>query len=423
MPSVPVWVWTSSAMFAGAGAYLWWRLVARTTRPGTAVRRVGTAIAGLVVISAPVALLGQFLAPMGFQRVVGWPAWIGYTFIIFAGCTALLTEPFRIVRWWRHRRRARTAADPVATPAAPTVAHTGANDGRTEKSYSADDPAGPLPRPGSGVLSRRVVVERLLAGGILAVGTTLTGVAAAGALGSPRVRRQTIAIRSLPEEAVGTRIALISDLHVGSLTRRDDCRRIVDLVNGQNPDIVCLAGDFSDGDAANLGADLAPLADLRSTTGTFFVTGNHEFYFDVDSWLQFFPTIGVRVLANEGVQLRGMLLAGTHDKHGEPAGRGSDVAKALQGRTGEQPAILISHDPAILDDAISHHVDLLLSGHTHGGQFYPGVWFVGATTPTLSGHYNFGGTQVFVTNGCRFWGPVARLGAPMDITVLELVRA
>ncbi|MTD14859.1 metallophosphoesterase [Nakamurella sp. YIM 132087] len=382
--SVPFWVFMSSAMFAGAGVYLWWRLIARTTTRFSTPWWIGTVLAALVVLSAPVALFGQFAMPMGFQRVVGWPAWLGYSFIIFTGCLALVAELVRLGRWLVDRRRAAARGEKV---------------------------------------TRRVLFERVLAGAIVAGGAVLTGVSLAGALGTPRVLRRSIAIRNLPAEAAGMRIVLISDLHVGSLTRHDDTRRIVDIVNAQNPDIVCLAGDFSDGDAATLAADLAPLADLRPTVGTFFVTGNHEFYFDVASWMQWFPTIGVRVLANESVQVRGVLLAGTHDIQGESQGLGPDVPAALAGRAAGQPAILLSHNPVVLDDAIAQDVDLLLAGHTHGGQFYPGVWIVGATTRTLSGYYAFGDTQVFVTNGCRFWGPPARIGAPMDITVLELTPA
>lgn len=404
--SVPVWVWFSSAMFAAGGVYLWWRLVAQTTIRGTPLWWIGTVALGLVALSSPVALFSQYLTPMGFQRVIGWPAWIGYAFVIFAGCTALLVEPFRFVAWWRRRRRARMAA--AVVPAA----------GVDPSELVAEQD-----RANSDGVSRRLLARRVLAGGIIAAGATLTGVALAGALGQPRVRQQSIAIRSLPAQAVGTRIVLISDLHVGPLTSKADCQRVVDLVNTQNPDIICLAGDFSDGTAAELGADLMPLAGLRSTAGTFFVTGNHEFYYDVDSWLEFFPTIGVQVLANAGVQVRGLLLAGTYDIQGAPQGRGPDVGKALEGRADGQPAILLSHNPAVLDDAIAGNVDLLLAGHTHGGQFYPGVWIVGLTTRTLSGYYAFGGTQVWVTNGCRFWGPPARLGAPMDVTVLDLVPA
>ena len=327
MSSVPVWVWSNCALYAGAGGYLWWRLVGQTTDPGTASRRIGTALLGFITVAAPLALLSQYLMPMGFQRLVGWPAWISYSFVIFAGCTALLVEPFRIAAWWRRRRRNQAAAQRV--PAVDRSAAPAVGD--------RADPAGDPVPAGPAVVTRRVAVQRALGVGIVAVGGTLTGVALVGALGEPRVRRQTIGIRSLPQEAVGTRIALISDLHVGSLTGRADCQRIVDLVNAQNPDIICLAGDFSDGVAADLSVDLAPLADLRSTAGTFFVTGNHEFYFDVDSWLKFFPTIGVQVLANASVQVRGLLLAGTHDIQGAPQGRGPDVEHALQGRPADSP--------------------------------------------------------------------------------------
>ena len=418
--SVPVWVWFNSAMFAAGGVYLWWRLVAQTTDKGTTGRLIGTVIAAVIVVAAPAALLSQYMAPMGLQRVIGWPAWTAYAFIIFTGCTALLLEPVRVVRWWLRRRRTKQQQQTELVPAVHGVDTAGTAG--VLRSGSGNE-AGPLGMSEPAGIPRRKVFERAMAGGILVVGTALTGVGIAGAVGEPRVRRQTIAIRSLPDEAVGTRIALISDLHVGPLTKADDCRRIVNLVNAQSPDIVCLAGDFSDGSAVDLGADLAPLADLRSTAGTFFVTGNHEFYFDVDSWLEFFPSIGIRVLANENVQVRGLMLAGTYDIQGASQGRGPDVAKALQGRTDGQPAILLSHNPAVLDDAITQDVDLLLAGHTHGGQFIPGVWIVGLTTRTLSGYYAFGDTQVYVTNGCRFWGPPARLGAPMDIVVLELVRA
>ena len=414
--AVPVWVWFNSAMFAGGAWFLWWRVVAQTTERGTTVRRLGTAFFALVGVAAVLALIGQYAMPMAFQRFVGWPAWTAYAFVIFAGCTALLLEPVRIGAWFVRRRRRKVFAVAPAGEIDPTAATAEPVDAEP----ADPDPAGPS---GDAAVPRRLALQRVAAFGILGTGAALTGISLAGALGTPRVRRQQIAIRSLPDEAVGTRIALISDLHVGPLTTRADCQRVVDLVNAQNPDIVCLAGDFSDGDAATLAADLTPLAGLRSTAGTFFVTGNHEFYFDVDSWLAYFPTIGVRVLANESVQLRGLLLAGTHDIQGESQGRGPDVALALQGRADGQPALLLSHNPAVLDDAIANDVDLVLAGHTHGGQFYPGVWIVGATTRTLSGHYTFGGTQVFVTNGCRFWGPPARLGAPMDITVLDLVRA
>jgi predicted MPP superfamily phosphohydrolase len=202
----------------------------------------------------------------------------------------------------------------------------------------------------------------------------------------------------------------------------DFCRGVVELVNSQQPDIVLLVGDLTDGTAAELGADLRPLADLRSPEGTYFVTGNHEFYFDPDGWLALIPQLGIRVLANEGVNVRGLLLAGVHDIYGKPTGRGPDMDAALQTRVDGQPVLMMSHSPNLVYDAADRGVDLMVSGHTHGGQFYPAKWLVQATSAALSGLYRFGQTQVFVTNGAGFWGPISRLGVPPDITIIELVQ-
>ena len=94
---------------------------------------------------------------------------------------------------------------------------------------------------------------------------------------------------------------------------------------------------------------------------------------------------------------------------------------ALATRGAGQPVIMMSHSPNLVDDAIARDVDLMVSGHTHGGQFYPSAWIIAATSRALSGLYSFGATQVFVTNGAGFWGPIARLGAPPDITMIELI--
>jgi predicted MPP superfamily phosphohydrolase len=177
-----------------------------------------------------------------------------------------------------------------------------------------------------------------------------------------------------------------------------------------------------DARSAQLGDDLRPLADLRATEGTFFVTGNHEFYFDPDGWLNFIPQLGIRVLANEGVPVRGLWLAGVHDIAGRPSGRGPDMDAALTGRAAGQLAIMMSHSPNLVYDAVDRQVDLLVSGHTHGGQFYPAAWIIGATPPVLAGLASFGSTQAFVTNGAGFWGPIARLGAPSDITIATLLQ-
>lgn len=219
------------------------------------------------------------------------------------------------------------------------------------------------------------------------------------------------------------RVALVSDLQLGSVLGTDFTREVVDLVNAQEPELILLAGDLTDGEVAELAQDVAPLADLRASDGVFAVMGNHEFYFAPDQWLAHYPTLGLTVLANESTTVRGLTLAGISDPAGGATGRGPDLDAALAGAGPGRPVILLSHSPGAVRDAASRGVDLMVTGHTHGGQFYPFALAVAANNPALSGLHRFGPTQLFITNGAGFWGPMARLGAAPDITVFSLVTA
>jgi predicted MPP superfamily phosphohydrolase len=378
-------------MLVLAGVYLWWRLVVGTTRKGSTGRLIGTIVAAIVALLGPAALIAQYALPISAQRVLGWAGWLAYGFVIFLVTATVLTEPVRIYWWWRRRRAVR----------APDTGHTD----------------NPLPSP-----ERRLFLRRTLAAGIGVGAAAVTGIAARSAVGGPAVRNVSITIPGLPATAAQMRIALVSDLHLGSISTGEFCRAVVDMVNAQQPDLVLLIGDLTDGTVVQLGEDLRPLANLRAAEGVFFVTGNHEFYFDPDGWLDFLPQLGISVLANQGVPVRGLWLAGVHDIAGRPSGRGPDMDSALTGRTADQPVIMMSHSPNLVYDAVDRQVDLLVSGHTHGGQFYPAAWIIGATTPVLSGLASFGSTQAFVTNGAGFWGPIARLGAPSDITIATLLQ-
>jgi hypothetical protein len=310
--------------------------------------------------------------------------WLGYAFLVFVATATLLTEPVRIFWWWR-RRRAATHDRAVLSP------------------------------------ERRLFRQRWLAAGIVAVAAVTTGIAAASALGGPAVRTRTIAVPGLPPPASGMRIVLVSDLHLGGVLGRDFAGSVVDLVNEQDPDLILLAGDLTDGDVTELADDVAPLSDLEAPDGVFAVMGNHEFYFDPDGWLAHLPSLGITVLNNEATDVRGLMLAGISDPAGRSTGRGPDLDAALAGRRDGQPVILLSHSPGPVQDAADRDVDLMVTGHTHGGQFYPFALAVAAGNPALSGWHRFGPTQLFISNGAGFWGPMARLGAAPDVSVLTLV--
>jgi predicted MPP superfamily phosphohydrolase len=259
-----------------------------------------------------------------------------------------------------------------------------------------------------------------LTAGVAAVGLVGSGVGSA--LGLPRLRRVELPLARLPRTADGLRIALVSDIHLGPLNGVGRTRRLVDLINDVDADLVAIVGDMVDGSVAELGAAAAPLADLRSRLGTYFVTGNHEYFSGYEQWIDEVTRLGMRPLRNQRVELdAGIDLAGVNDVAGREFDDGPDFEAALDGRAPGRPVVLLAHQPIQASDAARHGVDLQLSGHTHGGQMAPFNLLVRASgQPVVSGLGDVDGMPVYVTNGAGFWGPPVRVGAPPDVTVVEL---
>jgi predicted MPP superfamily phosphohydrolase len=272
------------------------------------------------------------------------------------------------------------------------------------------------------VQSRRLFLARTVAvaAGVASVGLVGPGVTAA--LGPPRIKRVQIPLAKLARGSDGLRIALVSDIHLGPLTGVAHTRRVVDMVNGLDADIVAIVGDLVDGSVEDRGPAAAPLADLRSRLGAFFVTGNHEYFSGHEQWIEELPRLGLRLLRNERVELPGGLdLAGVNDPTGEMYGDGPDIAAVAADRDPARPVVLLAHQPVVAAEAARHGLDLQLSGHTHGGQIVPFNLIVRASgQPVVSGLGEVDGMPVYVTNGAGFWGPPVRVGAPPDITLIEL---
>jgi predicted MPP superfamily phosphohydrolase len=234
-----------------------------------------------------------------------------------------------------------------------------------------------------------------------------------------------IPLAKLSRGSDGLRIALVSDIHLSTLTGVTQSRRVVDMVNALDADLVAIVGDLVDGSVEDRGPAAAPLRDLRSRHGTFFVTGNHEYFSGHEQWVEELPRLGLRLLRNERVQLPGGLdLAGVNDLIGTTFGDGPDIGRAMADRDPARPVVLLAHQPAQAAEAARHGVDLQLSGHTHGGQMVPFNLIVRASgQPVVSGLGEVGGMPVYVTNGAGFWGPPVRVGALPDITLIELRAA
>lgn len=242
----------------------------------------------------------------------------------------------------------------------------------------------------------------------------------------PRIVDVAITLERLPESLAGFTIAQITDVHIGPTVGPDFVRDVVAQVNGLGADLIAITGDLVDGRAATHAATAEPLADLRARHGIFYVTGNHEYYWGVDAWLPIFRDLGLQVMRNRRVTIerRGAAfdLAGIDDHESKRwPGHGPDLASALDGRDPARAVVLLAHQPRQVKVAQQHRVDLQLSGHTHGGQIWPWHGAVRIQQGGLiAGLYRFGETQLYVSRGTGYWGPPVRLGAPAEITRIEL---
>ena len=272
-----------------------------------------------------------------------------------------------------------------------------------------------------------------------AVVLVATAASLAGLLGARRtaqVRRVDIPIPGLPEALHGFSIAQLSDLHVGPTIRREYIERIVRKVNALDADAVAITGDLVDGSVPELREHIAPLAGLKARHGSFVVTGNHEYYAGAHAWIDELTRLGLRVLMNEHVLLRpgasslsdadALVLAGVTDFHAGhfDATHASDAVRSLQGAPAAATTrVLLAHQPRSAPAAAAAGFQAQLSGHTHGGQFWPWNLFVPLQQPFVAGLHREAGMWVYVSRGTGYWGPPKRLGAPSEITLVRLVPA
>jgi uncharacterized protein len=276
---------------------------------------------------------------------------------------------------------------------------------------------------------RRAFLGRALNLGLLGLAGGLGALAVWRSQKVAEVVSVRIPIRGLPEALDGFRIAQISDLHIGPTVRGPLIRTLVERVNAQKPDLVAMTGDLVDGPVERLASHVAPLKGLRSRHGTWFVTGNHEYYSGVHAWCGHVrDELGWTVLndAHAVVEHDGarILVAGVTDLMAasmEPE-HVSDVGKAVDGAPETDLRLLLAHQPEAAPAARAHGFDLQLSGHTHGGQYFPFTALIKLVKRWVVGLYREGDLHVYVNPGTTWWGPPMRLGSPQEITVLELFR-
>lgn len=270
------------------------------------------------------------------------------------------------------------------------------------------------------------VTAQLVVG--LALFATLVGFV--GARRNARVVTVDVPLQDLPKALHGFSIAQISDIHVGPTIKRRYLDAIVDRVNGLHADLIAVTGDLVDGSVQQLSAHTAPLARLVARHGTYFVTGNHEYYSGEPAWTSELRRLGLTVLKNEHVVVKHdgaeLVVAGVTDfgaHHFDPGQRSDPAAAMLGAPTGAGVRILLAHQPRSAAAAAAAGFDLQLSGHTHGGQFWPWNLFVRFQQPFTAGLHRLQNLWVYTSRGTGYWGPPKRFGAPSEITRIRLVLA
>lgn len=276
--------------------------------------------------------------------------------------------------------------------------------------------------------SRRLFLVNSTNLAVLGATGSLTAYGLAEARQIPEVKHVEVPLANLPAEFQGFRILQITDLHVGMTIRRDYVQEVVARAIDQHPDLIVFTGDLADGRVNALRTETAPLAGLKADFGKFFVTGNHEYYAGVESWLAEARHLGFTTLLNEHRTIRidgaGIVLAGVTDYRASRIvpSHASDPHKALAGAPVGAVKIMLAHQPKSVHRAEAAGADLLISGHTHGGQYIPFNYMITLDQPYVDGLHMHGRTQVYVSRGTGYWGPPVRIGAPSEITVLRLVR-
>ena len=292
-----------------------------------------------------------------------------------------------------------------------------------------DGEAGREPCP-----ERRAALARMVNAGVLVAAGGLTGYGVYGARRVPPVKRVEVRLANLPPAFDGYRIVQLTDMHVGPTIGREWVEGVVARANSLGADLVAVTGDMVDDSVARLRDSVAPMRDLSAPDGVFYVTGNHEYYHGGLDWTAYAAVLGMRALTNEHVVLRRgaarMVLGGVTDfRMGKFfPGHASSPMRAFEGappsvaQAGADGVtrVLLAHQPKSVFAAVQAGADFVFSGHTHGGQFFPGTLMIDWFQPYVKGLYDVENAQLYVSCGTGYWGPPIRLGAPSEITEITL---
>ena len=275
---------------------------------------------------------------------------------------------------------------------------------------------------------RRAFLLQTTDAGIVAAAAVMTSVGIYEARRRPGIVAIDVPLPGLPAAFDGFRIVQLTDLHAGLTIEREFIETAVRETNALQPDLIAFTGDLVDGTIEHLRYHVEPMKDLTAPHGTYFITGNHEYYSGAEAWVEEVRQMGLTVLLNEHVVIERegekVLLAGVTDYGAGnflPSHASSPV-RSLEHAPQTSTKILLAHQPKSIYEAAKAGFDLVLSGHTHGGQFFPWNHLVALDQPYVTGLHKHDDTYIYVSKGTGYWGPPVRLGVRSEITVITLRR-
>lgn len=393
---MPVWARIvffafTSVIAVGVHVYIYRRLV-RDVTEHRGLRRLGAvAIVLLAVAAAAARPLARLLPEYSFRPLmVALLVWLGFVINLLMVLLAVDFARWAKGRWDRRKREA--AGLPPGEPQ-------------------------PVDTQRRRVIAAGVsIASSAVAGGLTTYGTWR-------AFEAPDVFEVPVRIPGLPKTLEGLRITHLTDVHIGAVIQRRFIEELVFRANATRPDLLVITGDLVDGTPERLGHFAAPLKNLQARFGTWFATGNHDYYSGAEDWVHALQGMGIPSLRNRRVELGDaggrFELIGVDDWRYE-----YDLDRALAGRDPSRASVLLCHQPANIPEVARRGVGLMMSGHTHGGQIFPG----NAVSDLIWGDRSTGlskleQTHFWVSRGCGFVGPPMRLGAPPELPVIVLLAA
>lgn len=237
-----------------------------------------------------------------------------------------------------------------------------------------------------------------------------------------KITEYSVKINNLPEEWNNKKIVMFSDTHFGNIRNLKFGESLVEKINEQNPDLVLIAGDYYDGPHVNDSEIANLMSGVKSKKGIIFSPGNHEEYGDSRKFSKSLANAGVIVLSNEIMVVDGLQIIGVDYITGSNKDSLSSVLNSMN-LSENTTKILIKHVPNNLSAVFSKNFDLVVSGHVHQGQVWPGPWITRMVFKEFSYGLNyFGKTAVVTSSGAGTWGPPQRVGTNSEIVVIHLEK-